>query len=297
MNIAEILPGAKGRNVDKSYVAPTELKSKKIESFRTYFFLWDQFNLADEGSYSFNVKKNDSGEYILSEDAHYKLSVTVEKSVLDKLQKIIDDNSLALHNGVNEYTNGLPAEFAPCLFSAVYDTGEKLYFSEDNNPEAKWARAVRDLFKEEFIRQGHDELLPPAEDITLVRFDMDYLDENGRVCYSTIFTEEDTEEVSGHYLISGRSVDSEELEYDEILAIPGNFYDDLSEVLNNHNLKSYQNGMISPPGSTKDAGHAFFCMEMQSGIQVNAYYSDKEAEELIGVLRKVKEYIDSRFTE
>lgn len=283
-----------GGTVDNTYDAPTEIKSKNIEAFKTYFYLWDQFDEAAEGSYSFTIEKNDSGEYVLSEDTHFNVSVTVDRSVLEKLQEIVDDNSLVKKNGLDKYTSGLPEEYAPCMFSATYDSEERLYFSEDNNPEAKWAKDIRDLFKEEFIRQGHDELLPPVEDITLIRFDMGYENENDGVNYATIFSEEDTGDVSCHYMTNTYNADTGEGIYEAIRVIPDNFYEDLSAVLYDMKLQSYQNGEISPPSDFQGGKNAFFCMEMQSGKQINAYYTGEEAEELIGVLKEVKEYIDSQ---
>ena len=286
-----------GGKVDNSYNAPTKIESKNIESFKTYFYLWDQYDEASEGSYSFAIDKNDGGEYILSEDAHCNISVTIDKSVLNSLQKIIDDNSLILNNGMDEHTEGLPVEFAPCMFSATYDSGEQLYFSMDNDPEAKWAKDVKELFKEEFIRQGHDELLPPVEDTTLIRFDMEYKDENVSIGYTTIFTEEDTEDISYHYLTGVYSADTGECISEVIQTIPDNFYEDLSALLTDLRLQTYQNEEISSLNNSQDEKYASFCMEMQSGAQINAYYSGEEAEELTKALETVKEYIDGQLAE
>ena len=286
-----------GGMVDKSYDAPTEIKSRNIESFETYFYIWDQYDEAEKGNYSFKIEKNDSGKYTLSEDTHYNISETIERSVLDGLQKIIDDNSLSMKNGMDKHSNGLLEEFAPCMFWAKYDSGEQLYFSENNDPEAKWAREVKELFEEEFIKLGHDELLPPIESVTLVRFDMGYEDETEGVSYSTIFTEEDTDEISHHYFANVYRTDTKEEISRAIQTIPDNFYEELSVKLSDLRLKLYRNDKITSSADSKVGKYAFFCMEMQNGDQINAYYAGEEAEDLISLLKDIKEFIDGQLSD
>lgn len=283
---------AEGAKVDKSFKAPTQIESKNIESFKTTFYLWDSFNEADEGGYSFSVEKNENGEYVLSEDVHYNISVPVDKSILEKIQQIIEENNLVSSNGIDKHTSGLPEEFAPCEFSAVYDSGETLYFSEDNDPEARWAKDLKELFKEEFLSQGHEELLPPVEDRTLIRFDMGYVDGDVSYSYAAIFTEEDTDIASNHYLISKYNRNTQESEYDEIVEVPENFYEELSRKLDELDLEKQQNGLIDPGGTSSMDSYAYFCMEMESGLQKNAFYEGDETKELIGLLKEVTKFLD-----
>lgn len=281
-----------GGKVDRSIKAPTEIKSKNIESFKTSFYLLDNFEESNSGSYSFSIEKNENGDYILSEDSHYNVSEKIDKSVLDKLQLIIEENNLMESNGIDEHTSGLPEEYAPCMLSCVYDSGEKLYFSEDNYPEAKWAFAMMELFKNEFVSLGHEELLPAAEDRNLVRFDMGYTDGVRDYFYATVFIENDNQEFSAHYLVNKCKKDSQEPEFDEVIEIPKNFFNDLAEEIGELGLEEYQNGEIAPGDTKKTDSYAYFCMEMESGLQKNAYYEGEDAKELTAVLEEIAAYID-----
>ena len=82
-----------------------------------------------------------------------------------------------------------------------------------------------------------------------------------------------------------------------IQTIPDNFYEDLSALLTDLRLQTYQNEEISSLNNSQDEKYASFCMEMQSGAQINAYYSGEEAEELTKALETVKEYIDGQLAE
>lgn len=285
----------KGGKVDNSYEAPTTIESRNIESFETYFYLWDEFDDTNTGGYSFVIKQNETGEYVLSENSHYNISEKVDKSILEKLQVIIEDNNLVRANGIDKYTQGLPEEFAPCMLSVIYDSGEKLYFSEDNNPQAKWARDMIELFKNEFISLGHEELLPPIEDRTLVRFDMSFVDGPRKYMYATIFTEEDIGDYSVHYIKNVYNRETKESEFDEIIEVPEDFYEKLSEKLTETGLENYQNGTIESAGTSKMDKYASFTMEMQSGLQKNAFYEGDEAEALLKEMGKLAEYIDVYF--
>lgn len=266
-----------GGKVENSYKAPDKIESRNIESFKTSFFLWDTFNEENVGGYSFSIEKNDKGEYVLSEDSHYNIQVVIDKSVLEHLQIIIEENNLAKSNGMDRYTKGLPEEYAPCMLLATYDSGEKLYFSVDNNPEAKWAQDMMKLFKREFINQGHEELLPPIEDRTVIRFDMGYTDGICDYSYLAIFTEDDTDERPVHYLVNIYNRETKETEFDDIVQIPEGFYENLSNEIGRLNLVEYQNGEM-PPGDTSSLEqYAYFCIEMQSGCQFNGFFEGDDA--------------------
>lgn len=147
-----------GGKVDNSQEAPKEIISKNIDSFSTSFYLINEEDPNLSGGYSFSIKQDENGKYILSEDMRYKISVETDKSILDSVQAIIEENDLIKLNGMESYTSGLPEEYAPCEFRAIYDSGEQLYFFVDNNPEAKWASSLKELFFGEFKSKGHDDI-------------------------------------------------------------------------------------------------------------------------------------------
>lgn len=286
MNVKE-----KGGKVDHSYNAPKTIESKAIESFETDFYIIDKANEKATGGYSYVVSRNADGELVLEEKVHDSISVTIDEDFLDRIQAVIDDNGLVAMNGTDSYTRALPEEYAPCMMKVVYKSGEMLYFHEDNNPEAKWAADMAELFREEFVRQGHEELLPPKDDVTLVRFDMQFRDEEHEGEYNTIFTSLDTGEFSEHYM---RNFSDSEKTIDGIIsAVPGDFYEKLYEKLLGLGVEKYGNDTIYPGGLSETECYASFCMEMQSGKQLNAFYEGEEARELITLFDEVTVYIDS----
>lgn len=149
----ELGEGGKIDNTDSS--APKAINSKSIVSFDTTFYIEknDFLEGGYSGFYHFTIKDN-----VLSEDAQLNLSGKIEQPVLDELQKIIEKNDLVKKNGIDCYTAGVAPEYAPCYFSACYDSGEKLYFREDNDPLAKWAEDVFELFRKAFVEMGYEQL-------------------------------------------------------------------------------------------------------------------------------------------
>lgn len=284
-----------GGVINNSYDAPTEIGSKAIASFKTDFYLSGRFDEKAEGGYSFSIEKNAAGKTVLTEDNHFNISVEIGEDILTKLQAIIDDNELAKLNGTDKHTSGLPVEYSPCLLRAVYDSGEELYFSVNNDPEAKWAAAMVKLFKEEFIRQGHEELLPSKEDRTLTGFSMGYTDGRFNYSYETAFTQSDVGSQSVHFMREAYGREDSTDGFFDIIEIPSDFYSRLAELLSSLDLEDCQNGEI-PIGSTSELdSYAFFCMEMESGLQINAYYEGEEAGELCGILAQVAEYLNGFF--
>lgn len=287
--------GGDGGKKDNSYSAPVEISSRNIESFETTFYLKDDLRDENSGTYIFKIFKNENGEYVLSEEARYKISDTVGKEVLDKLQTIIEDNDLAALNGTVEETKGLPEEFGPCEMSVTYDSGEKLYFLTDNNPYAKWAAEIKELFVNEFINLGYEGLLSNEEEGALVRFDMGYIDGDSEYFYGAIFTEEDTGDYSVHYMKNVYNRVTKETVVEEIIEVPENFYEELNNVITELKLEDIWNGQIDPGGKSAMDKYAYYTTETESGFQINAFYEGDEAEELCELLKKIAEYLDTFF--
>ena len=70
----------------------------------------------------------------------------VDSAFLSEVHAVIMKHGLARLNGFDEVTSGLPYEYAPCSLSVDYASGERLYFHMDGDPEAAWARELRNLF-------------------------------------------------------------------------------------------------------------------------------------------------------
>lgn len=165
-----------GGIVDNSNInAPKEIESDKLVSFSCSYFLYGSVTGESDSGYSINVKKDNEGKLILTEAGH-KVSCETDEAFLQGIQEIIVQNNLASINGVNKHTSGLPFMFQPCYFDAVYDSGEELHFSIDNNPESAWGRDIYKLTKKEFKKHGIDAFNPPADAGKITKFILTYTD-------------------------------------------------------------------------------------------------------------------------
>lgn len=142
-----------GGTVDNSDPeAPKEIRSTMIREFSTEFCVNDAWS-GDLSWYSYELKVED-GKLILSENKTYKLSTEADGTLRRDIQKLIEKYELVQRNGSHSVTSGLPWEYAPCTLQALYDGGELLTFTEDNDPDAEWAIELKGLFDDVFIRAG-----------------------------------------------------------------------------------------------------------------------------------------------
>ena len=135
-----------------SYDAPKVILSTEIAALDANFFLYDE-----EGGgrgWSFGVRRE--GEVVLLSEKRRGRDVVakpVGKAFLSEVHAVIMKHGLARLNGFDEVTSGLPYEYAPCSLSVDYASGERLYFHKDGDPEAEWARELRNLFLEALAEQ------------------------------------------------------------------------------------------------------------------------------------------------
>ena len=132
-----------------SYDAPKAIQSTEIAALDANFFLYDE----DGGGrgWSFGVRRE--GEVVLLSEKRRGRDVVakpVGKAFLGEVHAVIMKHDLARLNGFDEVTSGLPYEYAPCFLSVDYASGERLYFHMDGDPEAGWARELRNLFLKVF---------------------------------------------------------------------------------------------------------------------------------------------------
>ena len=128
-----------------SYDAPKVIHSTEIVALDASFFLYDE----DGGGrgWSFGVRRE--GEVVLLSEKRRGRDVVakpVDRDFLSKVHAVIMKHDLARLNGFDEVTSGLPYEYAPCSLNVDYASGESLYFHMDGDPEADWARELRNLF-------------------------------------------------------------------------------------------------------------------------------------------------------
>ena len=135
-----------------SYDAPKVILSTEIAALDANFFLYDE----DGGGrvWSFSVRRE--GEVVLLSEKRRGRDVVakpVGKAFLSEVHAVITKHELARLNGFDEVTSGLPYEYAPSSLSVEYASGERLYFHKDGDPEAEWARELRNLFLDALAEQ------------------------------------------------------------------------------------------------------------------------------------------------
>ena len=172
-----------GKTVHTDFDAPKVIESRELLFFSAKFYLFSEYDSRIGGSYWFEVKADESGKLLLTEKYSFRdLSCEVSAEIFEELQKIIEKYDLVKMNGIEEYTNGLVAEFQPSFLSADYVSGENLYFCTNNDPHAYWSRDVLNLFGKEFAKNGDRRFLPPPETRELTRFNLEFID--GDIHYS-----------------------------------------------------------------------------------------------------------------
>ncbi len=143
----EMMPGGVTDFSNKN--APKTIDSKDIESFRTWFVYPDE-----QGGYTrydFAAEKQDDGTVELTwklEDE--ETTIVVDAEFLLSLQEIIDKHKLASYNGIDKVTSGLPYEYEPSHLHCDYESGEKINFYMDGNPDSEWMGDFVELFSSVF---------------------------------------------------------------------------------------------------------------------------------------------------
>lgn len=128
-----------GGVIDKTnYTAPKQIKSKDICGFYFNCYL-------DGQSFCFEIKKNSEGQLFASETNSGRCSAATQE-LFSALQDIVDRHGLAERNGIYKITSGLPPEFQPSRFYALYTSGENIEFTQNNNTDSEWAKEICSAF-------------------------------------------------------------------------------------------------------------------------------------------------------
>ena len=144
-----------GGVTDKTdYHAPKKIISKDITEFYVHCFIFNGRSNDGEGTlYTFKVEKE--GSVLMASASPSGSKFSADKKLLRKLQTAIDKHGLAKKNGTYHITAGLPVEFQPCDFEAVYASGEVLRFTIDGEPDAEWAKEIYLIFAKWFAKKGN----------------------------------------------------------------------------------------------------------------------------------------------
>lgn len=170
-----------GGVTDRSYDAPKKINSKNIVSLKTKFYVEDFIDRKKSGIYLFDVKKKEDGSFELV-SGHKGDTAPISRDELLKVQEIIDRHNLANLNGTDRVTAGLAPEYSPSYLYADYDSGERLGFRINGNPDAKWAYELKCLFAGILAKGGHPEYLQSRDAFIIDRFSIEF--GKGSLCFS-----------------------------------------------------------------------------------------------------------------
>lgn len=264
-----VLSGGKVDNTDLS--APKEINSKNVVGLNFSFYIEHNDPIDDDytGFYNFVIKDG-----VLSEE-HLNISEPIDSSVTAKVQELIEKYNLVKKNGVDKHTAGLPPEYQPYYFTANYDSGEKLYISENNNPYDECSRDFFDLFRQVFIDLGHEELKPSKESTTITQFELKF--NIGEKTYE-FFPFETVEDDEIKLMRITANIDEENSGITEVSKLDNELYEELSKLLAENNLKRIHEGSFATGNDcphTKDGYYEVY-IDFENKKQIYGFSTDSE---------------------
>lgn len=281
--------------------APKEIASKNIIDFSVHFGCYNGMGFFGCEFYDFTVKREtEDGPFVLEFRDH---KLETDDRILRDIQEIIDENRLVLDNGVVRYTHGLPPEFQPYDFDAVYDSGERLHFYIQGEPTSPWCVSLRKVLCRELVRHGIEDLLPPKEDRNVARFDLTFQEWPLKTMYATIRTQDDEPgERPVHFFKSVWNYETGESEYQATIRIPDGFYAHITELAEQTDLREYSNGQIEPfereknPFGKPEIPVIGWCCEGESSKQFNTFvWGDGITDDHRSTASVIREYLESVF--
>lgn len=232
---SEHLCGGTIDNTDNK--APKVITSKQLTYFSACVYLSTRENQNGEHNFDFEIKQSESST-LTAYEHNLSVSCKADTRMLESLQTIIDKFSLALKNGENRITAGLPPEYQPCTFKALYASGEQLYFRYDNDPFAQWAEEVYTVFAEHFAQNGERSLVAQTEQsqVTHVRF---VLHKDGKQYWYSGINVDDDKAINGQtYLLQRQVYDfaAKQTLSRRFILFPQDFYENITAILDRHSL-------------------------------------------------------------
>lgn len=314
---SEHLCGGTTDNSDRS--APKVITSKQLCYLRTNFYLSTRETENGGHNFDFEVRQDESGA-VTAAEKHHSVSSTAEPSLLERLQAVIDKYRLAYNNGEDRITAGLPPEYQPCTFKALYASGEKIYFRCNNEPYSQWAEEIYTIITDHFALSGERSLLRKKEDSQMIRFML-------RMRKNAIFTrysdvnvpQEDA--INGETLLLGRDVyNAREKKSicDDLIPFPPDYFAHLMHIIDKydvvdkyrnsvydhkaHNLGNHSRGYfgfgIKPEGDDPDLENESVTLHIkyESGTILNISTSKRgEIDGMQPLVTELLQYLDSLF--
>ncbi len=212
--------------------APKVIQSKDIRAFYTNFYLQNRWWGEEERFYEFKIELDSSGVLTASE-TNSGVCLPADKALLDALQGVIDEYDLVSMNGLYRVTAGLPPEYQENILQVSYESGERLSFTINNEPEAKWAEAVCDVFTAWFSANGEDGLQPARETSLVTRLNITLREGSIYTQYGGIHVQAEDAIDGQEYLLEKSVYDdaAQETLFEEDILFPEDYYERVTEIL------------------------------------------------------------------
>lgn len=215
--------------------------SKEIRCLSADFALTGEWvSGTDFAKCDFEIKPDESGTLIACE-REMNLSFEADTELLTKLQSIIDEQKLAGKNGLYRVTAGLPPEYQPCTLKVDYASGERLTFTENNDPDAAWAKQMYLAFADWFAKKGDASMLPPDPKEQITRLSVNYR-ENGIVTRYSDIRVGDNDAINGEHVQFHKSVwdsESQKTVCKKFTLFPNDFFDKVTDIVNSFDLRPF----------------------------------------------------------
>lgn len=263
--------------------APKQIESREIREFDARFFLYTRYSGAEDRLFHFTLAKDEAGT-LMAKEENRGIASEAGEELLGQLQNVIEQYELVKQNGIYNVTAGLPPEAQPGGIHVVYESGETLQFTTDNDPYAAWSAAFYDVFSAWFARCGIDALEPQLEATLPVRFSL-------RLRRGDIWTDYRDVSVEEKNAIEGETDLLEKSVYDEsrgeetaarLIRVPDDYYSRIREILRDSGFErsylfSYEShgdgyyGMGSHEEGEEDAADQLLdiYIEYESGHRIN----------------------------
>ncbi len=301
--------------------ARKEIECREMTDFYTGFYTFTRWAGDEEQhEFEFQVQANDKGELTALENVS-GVSCPADEKLLDALQVIIDKYELAALNGTNRYNYSISPEYQKCSLKAEYASGEKLEFTDLNDPYAQWEEEVYTVFAEWFRDKGDESLLPAKETSPVTRFSLTVA-ENGLEYDYGETNVQDSMAINGEkhllrrsvYDLAGKQQKDRQFilipegylegvteilaKYDPVTKYDFSTYDHLEGNFGNHDMGYFGWGDKSAKDGEEDSEELYVDLyaEFGSGKRINIETKKaSEIEAMMPMLTELREYYDSLF--
>ena len=244
----EILDGEDYDNTDPN--APKKIDSTEIADFYTYYWLETRWKKDENHEFEFEVRVDDNGTLMAYEHIS-EVSVPADEALLGELQKVIEKYGLVKKNGVYRVNYSLSPEYQKCVLRVNYRSGEKLSFTDLNDPAAHWEEEFYTVLADHFAKMGEDSLYPEKETSQITRLDFDYMEDSVAVSYGAVkISGSDGEKVLNR---SVYDYSAQKPVSDESIPFPEDYFETLTEILFKYDIPTrYMYSYVNPDTGMMD---------------------------------------------